>query len=152
MNFECAGASRRGAILGAVMDFSFENRTVLLIDDEEIVLKVTKRMLERIGLKVLTASSGAEGVEVFQENHGEIACIILDMAMPGMDGESTFSHLRQVEPEVPVVFSSGYNQDEAFDRLSGRGANAFLQKPFEPARLYETLKNVFVEAEAARTH
>ena len=81
---------------------------IVIVDDEEMVRSVAARMIERTGFSVLTASHGAEAVELFRERHDEIACVLLDLNMPHMDGEETFEELRKISGDVPVILSSGY--------------------------------------------
>jgi len=82
------------------------SETVLLVDDEERVLDVTREILEKTGYQVLTARSGREAVEVYEKNLPHIALVILDMIMPDMGGEATFRRLKDLHPEVKVLLSS----------------------------------------------
>ena len=109
--------------------------TVLVIDDEPTVRTVTRRMLERGGFGVLTAENGVEGVRTLREHAGEILVVVLDMTMPGMNGVETFHALRQSCPDLPVLFSSGYTEQETMTRFSGSRPDAFIQKPYEGATL-----------------
>ncbi|MCG6926116.1 MAG: PAS domain-containing protein [Acidobacteria bacterium] len=104
--------------------------TVLVVDDEEVVREVTREMLERDGLEVLTAGDGAEAIEVFRERQGQIVLILLDMTMPRMDGEETFRELRRLDPDVRVILMSGYNEQDTTSRFVGKRLAGFLQKPF----------------------
>ena len=116
--------------------------TVLVIDDEEVVRNVTKRMLARIGYTPLMAEDGPAGIEVYKQNRSEIVCVLLDMTMPKMSGEETLRNLRQVNPEIRVLLMSGYSEQEASSRFSGKGVNAFMQKPYTPQDLQEKIREV----------
>ena len=106
------------------------NGRVLVVDDEEDVRIAARAMLERMGFEVLEACDGGQGVEVFREHHESLAMVLLDMTMPVLSGEEAFLRFREVNPKVPIVLSSGYNQLEATRRFTGKGLAGFLQKPY----------------------
>ena len=116
--------------------------TVLLVDDEETVLAIGKRMLQRLGLKVLTARDGREGVVVFREHQDEIVCVVLDMIMPHMDGEEAFGELRRISSDVPVIMSSGYDEESVTRRFAGKDLAGFIQKPYEFKELRNAIHSV----------
>ncbi|MCP4678103.1 MAG: response regulator [Deltaproteobacteria bacterium] len=116
--------------------------TVLLVDDEDSVREVAKDMLEEIGLSVLTASDGLEAIEQFRAHENEIDCLLLDLTMPRMDGEETFAELRRLDKNIPVVLSSGYNEQEIEDKFLGKGLAGFIQKPYRVSDLVNILKVV----------
>jgi CheY-like chemotaxis protein len=117
--------------------------TVLLVDDDQAVLGVGRRMLEQIGLAVLEASGGEAAIELFRKQAGEISAVILDLTMPGMDGEQTLRALRTLRPEVPVILTSGYSEREASARFDeDEGPEGFLEKPFTVATLRATLHEI----------
>lgn len=113
--------------------------TVLLVDDEKVVRDVVKRMLELLGFSVLTASDGIEALSCVEEHRGEIACVILDLAMPNMGGEETFLELRSRRIDVPVILASGYTEQEVKIRLNDAGRVQFLHKPYRTGDLKERL-------------
>jgi two-component system cell cycle sensor histidine kinase/response regulator CckA len=117
-------------------------RTILLIDDDPDVRQVGSRMLDLLGFKVLTAAAGHEGLEVFQASEGEIDCVILDLTMPDMDGEEVFRELRRLRPDVRVILSSGYSEQEVTQLFVGKGLAGFIQKPYRVANLQEILNRV----------
>ena len=107
-----------------------EQQTVLLVDDEELILRVGARLLERQGCEAVTASSGREAIELVKEQPGRFAMVILDMRMPEMSGADTFEGLREVDPALPVLISSGDMEDRVVRQLQDRGAIGVLAKPF----------------------
>ena len=116
--------------------------SILLVDDEETVCTVGKRMLERAGFTVLTAPDGPQAVELFRQHADEIACVLLDLTMPHMDGEETFHELRRIRDDVRVIMSSGYNEQEVAQRFAGQGLAGFIQKPYRRADLLGKLQEV----------
>jgi CheY-like chemotaxis protein len=116
--------------------------TVLLVDDEEPVRQVARRMLERLGFSVVTASNGAEAVDVYRRRRDEVACVLLDLTMPVMDGDETLRALQALDEHAPVIITSGYHAHELSARFAGRRLAGVLQKPFELARLREELARV----------
>ena len=116
--------------------------TVLVVEDEEMVLDACKEMVESLGFPALAARDGREAVNIFREHAGEVVCILLDLSMPGMDGLAACSELRRIRPDVRVVLTSGYNEEEATQRFTGQGLAAFLQKPYEIKDLGDVLGQV----------
>jgi len=116
--------------------------TVLLVDDEETVLSVGKRMLEHLGFSVLTAADGLQGLEIFRERHAEIVCVLLDLSMPHLDGEQAYREMRRVDAGVRVIMSSGYNEQEVTQQFVGKGLAGFIQKPYQLSALRRTLRRV----------
>jgi CheY-like chemotaxis protein len=107
------------------------------------VLRVAKSMLEEIGLSVIPALDGTRAVEIFRERADEIELILLDLTMPGMDGEATYRKLRAVSPQARVVLVSGYAEQEVSRRFEeGDGPAGFLQKPFTVAALSDKLREI----------
>lgn len=106
------------------------NETILVVDDEAQLLMLNRRILEASGYHVLTARDGAEALRVAEEFAGDIHVVVLDMAMPVMDGAKAFTLIKQVRPACKVIISSGYDLNEKARSLLVSGADAFLQKPF----------------------
>ena len=122
--------------------------TVLVIDDEVLILDVARRILERAGYTVLTAADGFEGLELFKANIGSITLVLMDMTMPRMNGVEAFQEMGRIDPAVPVVLSSGFNESEARSYFKGRKPAGFIQKPYRGAellvKLHDMLKEVTV--------
>ena len=100
---------------------------ILVVDDEDIVRRTVKSMLERDGFRVIVAENGKEGVELFQVLSDKVAAVLLDMTMPIMNGEEAYSRLKAIRPDVKVILSSGYNEVEAVRRFTGKGLAGFIQ-------------------------
>jgi PAS domain S-box-containing protein len=104
--------------------------TILFIDDEETIRKVGQLQMETLGYEVITAENGKVGIESFKENKDKIDIIILDMIMPVMGGNETASKLREIDPSVPILISSGFSRDKNLDEIKKNTINGFLNKPF----------------------
>lgn len=113
---------------------------ILIVDDEPIVLRTAKAMLERRGYSVLVARNGLEAVEVFRQGPAEIAGVLLDMAMPIMGGEEAFRRIREIRPDVPILVVTGYSEADARGRFDGSVNAGFIQKPYTGAQLTEKMK------------
>jgi PAS domain S-box-containing protein len=116
--------------------------TVLVVDDDMAVRRLCQRMVERLGMQVLTASDGLEAVEMFRRNEDRITCVILDLTMPKMDGLSAFKELIRIRPNIKVILSSGYDAEDSAHRLSGQGIAGFVQKPYSLQKLRDALEGV----------
>ncbi len=103
--------------------------TVLVVDDERVVLEMAKRALERHGYEVLMADSGLAAIDVFRRHPGEIDLVVLDLSMPHMNGEEALPELRKIRPDVRVVVSSGYSESEAMALLLASGFPALSRSP-----------------------
>jgi PAS domain S-box-containing protein len=117
-----------------------ETGTVLLVDDDNIVLEVTGVALSTLGFTVLSAMDGLEAVEVFRRHKDEIRFVLSDVAMPRMDGWETLLALRQITPDIPVILASGYSEEQVMERALSERPQAFLGKPYGLATLRETIR------------
>lgn len=126
----------------AVTENSRGSATWLVVDDDPSILSLTSQMLQRMGLTVLTANDGAEAVELLPA-HPEVSGILLDLAMPRLDGAATFDIVRRMRPEVPVVLVTGC-ADERVDLMKANGLSGFLAKPFALADLRRIVRDVSV--------
>ena len=119
--------------------------TVLVVDDEESMRDLARPILERMGFRVVLAGDGSEAVQVFRdmEAAGErIACVLLDLTMPHMDGEEAFRKLRRMRKDVTVVLASGYSEPAMAERFAGIGMDGFLQKPYRLASLQRKMADL----------
>ncbi len=119
-----------------------ETITILVVDDEEIQLKVTSRMLKLQGYQVLTANDGQAAIDMVREHKGEIHLVLLDIGMPNMDGSTTFMKLRDLRPKIKVILFSGYELDATIQELLDAGASSFLKKPVVTKELAEEVRIV----------
>ncbi|MDZ7727511.1 MAG: PAS domain S-box protein [Dehalococcoidia bacterium] len=114
---------------------------VLVIDDDQTVRTVTERMVRSAGFDVDLAADGEAGVAAFEANAGAYAAVLLDLTMPGLDGEEVFRRVRAMRPDVPVILTSGFSEQEATGRFAGAGLAGFLQKPYGMADLRAALRH-----------
>jgi two-component system cell cycle sensor histidine kinase/response regulator CckA len=106
------------------------HETILLVDDEDAVINVTRELIRLLGYKVIIAKRGFDAVKIFRKNHKKIDVVILDMIMPEMSGGETFDALKAVDPDVIVILSSGYSINGQASDIMKRGCRYFIQKPF----------------------
>jgi len=117
--------------------------TFLIADDEEAVRNVGKHMIKKLGYEVLTAADGDEAVKIFKEHIQDIVGVLLDLTMPHKDGAEVFREIRKLNPDVKVILSSGYNEQDATQQFIGKGLAGFIQKPYVSADLIQKIKEVF---------
>jgi len=106
------------------------DETILLVDDEQIIVDVAKDMLEILGYQVLVAYNGREAVDVYTRQKDAIDLVIQDMVMPGMNGADVFRALKKINPKVKVILASGYIMNEQIATIMEQGCRAFMSKPF----------------------
>jgi CheY-like chemotaxis protein len=127
----------------AAVEYSLEqSKTVLLIDDEEIVLDVMEMMLEKLEYKVLKAQCGFEGLQLFKKNQFKIDLIISDMNMPEMDGKEFMQKLREIDPDTKVMLSSGALTDKDEQDVMNNGFDGFISKPYNMNNLSEKMAEI----------
>jgi two-component system cell cycle sensor histidine kinase/response regulator CckA len=129
----------------AVKEILTGTETVLLVDDEQMVLEVTRKLLESLGYRVHAAGGGQEAIAVYMEKRKEIDLLILDMIMPGISGGETFDCLKEINPNIRVLLSSGYSINGQAQEILERGCNGFLQKPFQLEKLSQKIREVLSE-------
>jgi CheY-like chemotaxis protein len=116
--------------------------TILVVDDDELVLKGSARMLEQIGYDVLTASGGKQAIELLRQQGEKISLVVLDMTMPEMSGSETYDRLMQIAPGAKVLLCSGFSIEGQAQKILARGCNGFIQKPFDIATLSAKLLEI----------
>ena len=122
---------------------SFEQeKTILLIDDEETVINISEMMLKRLGYSVLKAYSGYEGLKLFKENKSKIDLIISDLEMPKMNGKEVMDKLREIDPQIKVMLSSGTLTNADEKNVMNKGFNGFLKKPYNINTLCEKMAQI----------
>ena len=122
---------------------------ILVVDDEEPVRRVAIRMLQMLGFTADGAADGHEALRLFESAVPAYAVVLLDLTMPGLDGEETFRRLRHLRPGVRVVLMSGFNRAETVGRFTGSGLAGFVQKPFEVGSLAAEVRRVIESPPAA---
>ena len=109
--------------------------TILLVDDDEMVIDVSQQLLGKLGYTVLTANNGYEAIEIYQKHYNEISLVIIDMIMPDLNGGETYDELKNINPDIKALLSSGYSIDGQAQDIINRGCNGFIQKPFNINKL-----------------
>ena len=126
-------------------DNAAEAKTILLVDDEDMIWDVLMDMLQSLGYQVILAGDGKEAVEIYGANPGKIDLVILDMLMPNMGGRETFFILKELDPKVRVLASSGYVSEDAIQDIMDSGAAGFLRKPYRLADLARKIREIFAK-------
>ena len=116
--------------------------TVLLVDDEEMVLEAGKELLNHLGYEVLLAENGREALELYKKNQDKIDLVLLDMVMPVMGGGEAFDRMKEINTNVKVLLSSGYSLEGEAQEILNRGCDAFIQKPFKLEQLSRKIKEL----------
>lgn len=116
--------------------------TILLVDDETLLSEVWRRMLQRLGYRVLLAKDGEEALTVYGNNRGHISAVLLDVGLPKLDGKKVYLKLKDLDPNVRVLLVSGYLSPEDLSEIAPVGALEFLQKPIMPDELLATLEKL----------
>ena len=117
-------------------------QTVLLIDDEDIIIDVGEEVLKILGYEVLVARGGKEGIEAYRQNRDRIDIVILDMVMPDMGGIETYNRIKEINPDAKFLLSSGYSIDEGISNILEDSQNGFIQKPFNIDQLAAKIKGI----------
>ena len=116
--------------------------TILLVDDEVSLLQVGSEMLAALGYKVLSADNGQDAIDIYTTHKKKIDLVILDMIMPGMTGGDVFVRLKEIDPNIKAILSSGYSLDDQGKRIMDHGFRCFMQKPFGMKDLSIKIKEV----------
>jgi signal transduction histidine kinase/CheY-like chemotaxis protein len=115
---------------------------VLVVDDEEVVRELARRILQGVGFDVVEAVDGLDAVEVFHRHAGELDLVLLDMTMPGLDGANVLGEMQRMDPRVPVILTSGYTETEMVERVTDSAFAGFLQKPYRRTTLVTMTREV----------
>jgi len=112
------------------------------VDDEPQIILAVKELFAELGYKILTAQSGKKAIELYRERHEEIQLVILDMIMPEMNGKETLVNLMEIDKNVRVLLSSGYNINGEAGEILDMGCKGFIQKPFRLDELSRKIRNM----------
>ncbi len=115
---------------------------VLVVDDEELVRNAARRILEHSGYEVITAVDGQEGVELFETHHATLNAVLLDLTMPRMNGETACIRMREINPGIPIILSSGYSESESSSPAIFKEVAAYIRKPYRLKQLLDILEKV----------
>ncbi|MEI6306041.1 MAG: response regulator, partial [Deltaproteobacteria bacterium] len=116
--------------------------TILLVEDEEQVRNIARRMLQKLGFTVIEASNGKEALELYQQKFTDISLVLTDMGMPIMDGYALFRELKKLNSELPIIISSGFGDVDITGRIAREDIAGLINKPYTPNQLREVLKRV----------
>ena len=127
---------------GIHADLAKGSEVLLLVDDEEMILEIGKDMLEKLGYRIIVAKNGMQAVEIYEREQNEIDMVILDMIMPDMNGSETYERLKEINPAVKTLLSSGYSLNGRAQAIINSGCNGFIQKPFNLASLSQKVRKI----------
>jgi len=116
--------------------------TVLLVDDEEVILEVGQELLKVMGYRVLIARDGKEAIDVYRNNRDDIDIVVLDIVMPNMGGGEAYDRMKEINPNIKVLLSSGYSIEGQATEILERGCNGFIQKPFNIKALSRKIREI----------
>ena len=119
--------------------------TILIVDDQETVWDFLIEALQKLGYSVLLAENGLDAVEIYENNPGQIDLVLLDMIMPHQGGHTTFYKLKELDPGVCVLLSSGFVSHDEVDDLLANGAAGFLPKPHRIATMATEIRRILDE-------
>ncbi|MBP1711755.1 MAG: cheY-like receiver domain protein [Deltaproteobacteria bacterium] len=122
------------------------NETILLVDDEQVIIDVARDMLEMLGYQVIVAQDGQLAIDIYTQQKDEIALVILDMVMPGLSGADVFQALKAINPKVKVILASGYIMSRQIAAVMAQGCRAFMSKPYRLEDLAEKIREIIDKA------
>ena len=118
------------------------NETIMIVDDHETIWDFLIEALQELGYSVLLAENGLDAVEIYRENPGAVDLVLMDMIMPKCSGHEAFYQIREIDPNIKILLSSGFVAQEAVDDLLANGAAGFLPKPHRIKTLAEELRRI----------
>ncbi|WP_136795716.1 PAS domain S-box protein [Desulfosediminicola ganghwensis] len=133
-----------------VEEVIYGSGTVLLVDDEPVIIEVGKKILESIGYTVLTAQSGLDAIALYSQNKNDIQAVIMDMIMPNMSGGELFDRLKRIDPEARILLCSGYSIEGQAQEILDKGCKGFIQKPFSVSQLSTRLREAIGDVAGVR--
>jgi len=118
-------------------------KTVFVIDDEEMIREIAQDMLNHMGYNVIVAEDGVEAVEIFKEKENEIDLVMVDLIMPKMNGVVCYQKLKEINKDIPIIFASGLGELSKKQSILEMGAAGYLEKPYSIKALSEIFSDVF---------
>jgi CheY-like chemotaxis protein len=115
---------------------------ILFIDDEEAIVRVGQRMLERLGYQVIVLTSGLAALEKFRQTPYHFSLVITDQTMPHVTGETLASELRRIRPDIPIILCTGFSHTIDAEKAQAQGIDAFLMKPLVARDLAMAIQHV----------
>lgn len=122
------------------MPMQSKNKSILLVDDEPMLLDVMVTVLEAGGYKCITAGAGLEAIETYRQNQDQIAAVVLDLGLPDYLGQDVFAAMRQINPNARIIVASGAIDPDVQNELTRAGCKHFVEKPYNIAELLQALK------------
>ena len=145
------------AAFDGASEFQIENphgprELILIVDDEEFITLLASQVLADDGYRVLTAKNGFIALDIYKKLKDQIDLVILDFVMPVMDGADVFAEMQELNPQVPVVLSSGFAEQDRLRGMLARGLRGFIPKPYTQQKLLEQVRQVLdaLKTERAR--
>jgi two-component system cell cycle sensor histidine kinase/response regulator CckA len=123
-----------------LVEFLEGKETILFVDDEKLIIDTVKELLTNLGYRVLSAQGGRDAIAVYEAHKDHIHMVILDLIMPDLGGGAVYDRLKEINPNVKVLLSSGYSLGGAAQEILDRGCNDFIQKPFNLSRLSQKIR------------
>lgn len=117
-------------------------KTVLFVDDEEMVVEVVKEMLKAMDYNVFVATSGQEAIDIYAKHKDKIALVLLDMIMPDMEGSEVYDRIKRINADVKVLLCSGYSRESEASKVMEQGCSGFVQKPFTMEQLSQSIRRI----------
>ena len=119
--------------------------TILLVEDEELLIDMLSMVLESQGYTILKAGDGKQAIELYQQHQQKIDIVVTDMGLPEMTGKDEFKELKKINPKVKVILASGFLEPEMKTELLNAGAKSFIQKPYNAESILKIIRNVLDE-------
>jgi len=139
--FPCADSPVERASAAVPSEAPARDDCVLIVDDDELLRRVLTRGMRAAGFEVLQAGNGRDAIEIFERDASRIDCVLLDLSMPELDGEETFRELEKIKPDLRVVVTSGYAEEEIVSRFDGAGFAGVLRKPTSIDTLVDKIRS-----------
>jgi two-component system, cell cycle sensor histidine kinase and response regulator CckA len=132
--------SEKGTTLMSGEERSSAGQTLLIVDDEEMLVELVRRMVIRQGYSALIATSGEEALSLYEQDKDKINLVITDLIMPGMDGKALAEELMRRDPNVRILVSTGFSADSDISSLVEAGVKGVVMKPYQSEQLFEKIR------------